>query len=671
MEFEEGEVADVSDSEQECSPKPRRDELRHNRSKHSRHHTKHKHEKSSHKTLRLDKRSSSRANGPDVGSAKDPQKRHKKSIKEHLSEDDELPLHPSERDREERDHDFDLRRSRKRRKMERFTKPPMQAKCRYFMEGRCNKGDSCPFAHDFQPTKKQELCKFYAVGVCSKGPTCLYLHEEVPCKFYHFFGKCSHGDSCKFSHEPLTPESQALLNRIAGSTDQPSNTVGSVPDSCRPSRDDPPYSGFGEHGDVDYRFGQRPAHFSNPPIGPNFGSPPRPTIGPGPHLRALLPSNHYEARDLLGPHPSFINRHGDRMDRPRFPLDGGYRMKGPSAYPDSNYPPTQFPNPGSMGGTYPISSVGFVPGDHPMRLRPPPISNLSPPEIPFHPDFPRFRQSFCSPRVPLTAPMPLNPAIRLNNEALVSSELDKMAALLAASKPPPAASVLTSSPLDPRVQSPGNAARVEVPQSPVPLDNQITIPEALDIPLRRSSLTLNSPELNVVPPGPSLPTSPTPAQWRLIPLNMNVKIPYPLMQLPIDELPHRYEDPRLRGQLTTLRPPPKPTTPVDCANDVGLSAVGSKNCSTEDSQPPEEMDESNIPTPRRPVKLQLNEMASTFANYHPATVANTLTKTNDRSYLDDPRFRRRRIVTAGACSQVPSTESSDLTTSGSVHHAAL
>ncbi|GAA31229.2 zinc finger CCCH domain-containing protein 6 [Clonorchis sinensis] len=622
MEFEEGEVADVSDSEQECSPKPRRDELR-------------------------------------TGSRS-------------LSHSLDIFTIP-----QERDHDFDLRRSRKRRKMERFTKPPMQAKCRYFMEGRCNKGDSCPFAHDFQPTKKQELCKFYAVGVCSKGPTCLYLHEEVPCKFYHFFGKCSHGDSCKFSHEPLTPESQALLNRIAGSTDQPSNTVGSVPDSCRPSRDDPPYSGFGEHGDVDYRFGQRPAHFSNfciysnPPIGPNFGSPPRPTIGPGPHLRALLPSNHYEARDLLGPHPSFINRHGDRMDRPRFPLDGGYRMKGPSAYPDSNYPPTQFPNPGSMGGTYPISSVGFVPGDHPMRLRPPPISNLSPPEIPFHPDFPRFRQSFCSPRVPLTAPMPLNPAIRLNNEALVSSELDKMAALLAASKPPPAASVLTSSPLDPRVQSPGNAARVEVPQSPVPLDNQITIPEALDIPLRRSSLTLNSPELNVVPPGPSLPTSPTPAQWRLIPLNMNVKIPYPLMQLPIDELPHRYEDPRLRGQLTTLRPPPKPTTPVDCANDVGLSAVGSKNCSTEDSQPPEEMDESNIPTPRRPVKLQLNEMASTFANYHPATVANTLTKTNDRSYLDDPRFRRRRIVTAGACSQVPSTESSDLTTSGSVHHAAL
>ncbi|TNN61765.1 Zinc finger CCCH domain-containing protein 6 [Liparis tanakae] len=50
--------------------------------------------------------------------------------------------------------------------------------CKYFLEGRCIKGEQCKFEHELViPDKKKELCKFYLQGYCSKGDNCIYMHN--------------------------------------------------------------------------------------------------------------------------------------------------------------------------------------------------------------------------------------------------------------------------------------------------------------------------------------------------------------------------------------------------------------------------------------------------------------------------------------------------------------
>ncbi|XP_068597327.1 zinc finger CCCH domain-containing protein 6 [Brachionichthys hirsutus] len=87
--------------------------------------------------------------------------------------------------------------------------------CKYFLEGRCIKGEQCKFEHELVvPDKKKELCKFYLQGYCSKGDNCIYMHSEYPCKFFHTGAKCYQGDNCKFSHGALNDVTKELLDKI-------------------------------------------------------------------------------------------------------------------------------------------------------------------------------------------------------------------------------------------------------------------------------------------------------------------------------------------------------------------------------------------------------------------------------------------------------------------------
>ncbi|XP_039728541.1 zinc finger CCCH domain-containing protein 6 isoform X2 [Pteropus medius] len=86
--------------------------------------------------------------------------------------------------------------------------------CKYFLEGRCIKGDQCKFDHDAELEKRKEICKFYLQGYCTKGENCIYMHNEFPCKFYHSGAKCYQGDKCKFSHDDLTKETRKLLDKV-------------------------------------------------------------------------------------------------------------------------------------------------------------------------------------------------------------------------------------------------------------------------------------------------------------------------------------------------------------------------------------------------------------------------------------------------------------------------
>ncbi|XP_047198376.1 zinc finger CCCH domain-containing protein 6 isoform X2 [Hippoglossus stenolepis] len=93
--------------------------------------------------------------------------------------------------------------------------------CKYFLEGRCIKGEQCKFEHELVvPDKKKELCKFYLQGYCSKGDNCIYMHNEYPCKFFHTGAKCYQGDNCKFSHEELNDVTQELLDKIINTEEE-------------------------------------------------------------------------------------------------------------------------------------------------------------------------------------------------------------------------------------------------------------------------------------------------------------------------------------------------------------------------------------------------------------------------------------------------------------------
>ncbi|XP_061601742.1 zinc finger CCCH domain-containing protein 6 [Cololabis saira] len=93
--------------------------------------------------------------------------------------------------------------------------------CKYFLEGRCIKGEQCKFEHELViPDKKKELCKFYLQGYCSKGDHCIYMHNEYPCKFFHTGAKCYQGDNCKFSHNALTDVTKELLDKIISTEEE-------------------------------------------------------------------------------------------------------------------------------------------------------------------------------------------------------------------------------------------------------------------------------------------------------------------------------------------------------------------------------------------------------------------------------------------------------------------
>ncbi|TTI76916.1 Zinc finger CCCH domain-containing protein 6 [Bagarius yarrelli] len=99
--------------------------------------------------------------------------------------------------------------------------------CKYFIEGRCIKGDQCKFEHDnVVPEKKKELCKFYVQGYCTKGENCIYMHNILTNisrtirLFFHTGAKCYQGDHCKFSHDPLTDVTKELLEKVLNTDEE-------------------------------------------------------------------------------------------------------------------------------------------------------------------------------------------------------------------------------------------------------------------------------------------------------------------------------------------------------------------------------------------------------------------------------------------------------------------
>ncbi|VDQ00178.1 unnamed protein product [Trichobilharzia regenti] len=403
------------------------------------------------------------------------------------------------------------------------------------------------------------------------------------------------------------------------------------------------------HGDIDYRFDQKSLQIGTsdkelinpgfnpqrmPSLAPNLFAP---ICAPGPRpfrpehdivrVRGMRPFNMIPGEQM----PPIVYPKDERC----FPPPNPY---GPITFPPQHTMPTAACAP-TVNGFRPPSLLDTPPRCPQPRTMLPRSRMMDPGNV----RFPRFR-----PRGETLCPLGIRPPMRpifnsLQEEDIVSSELDKMAALLASSKPinderkddsavPPTSPLGINDPqqrenVSPQQSSFENETDALAPDDPV---DDTAVPE----PAASAQLSMASPQ--------------GPIPWRLIPLDMSVKIPYPLMQLPISELPYRFEDPRLRGQLATLRPQPQSRLSSNSDSENPKHNDHSEPHIQNETNPSGNTDDSSsTSTNRRPVKLQLHEMANTFANSSTEHL-NPSGRQGDRSYLDDPRFRRRRIMTSSS-----------------------
>lgn len=271
--------------------------------------------------------------------------------------------------------------------------------CKYFVEGRCTWGEHCNFSHDIELPKKRELCKFYITGYCARAENCPYMHGEFPCKLYHTTGICINGDDCMFSHEPLTDETQELLDKMlaedaeAGAEDEkeveelkkqginplpkPPPGVGLLPTPPRPPGPPAPTSPNG-----------RPMP-GGPPVPPP-PPPPPPLPAPGPTQMALppheplSPQQLQQQQDLYKKIPSLF----EIVVRPTGQLAEklGVRHPGmsPSRFPDM--PPDMLPQ--DICSDMPPDMCPDICPDMPMGSGMPPGPPMAPgpPMMPFGPE---------------------------------------------------------------------------------------------------------------------------------------------------------------------------------------------------------------------------------------------------------------------------------------------
>ena len=51
--------------------------------------------------------------------------------------------------------------------------------CKYFIQGKCIKGENCPYLHSQieKPKETEQVeCPMYSIGFCKNGPVCHFLH---------------------------------------------------------------------------------------------------------------------------------------------------------------------------------------------------------------------------------------------------------------------------------------------------------------------------------------------------------------------------------------------------------------------------------------------------------------------------------------------------------------
>jgi len=84
--------------------------------------------------------------------------------------------------------------------------------CYWFLQNQCVKGSSCEYRHNEAVRDNTSICKFWIEGKCLN-QNCIFRHpsgvqttKQIVC-FYFTQGKCTKGDNCPYLH-PLSNEVQ-------------------------------------------------------------------------------------------------------------------------------------------------------------------------------------------------------------------------------------------------------------------------------------------------------------------------------------------------------------------------------------------------------------------------------------------------------------------------------
>lgn len=113
--------------------------------------------------------------------------------------------------------------------------------CKFFAQGRCNKGDFCAFEHQPPANGTDHLPALPDVDSLTTGRIVTTLisanrDRKSTCKFF-LNGCCRNGGSCPFDHPPgkhpdaafATPSAQVVLNQTGGSFQSPNDSRKAVP----------------------------------------------------------------------------------------------------------------------------------------------------------------------------------------------------------------------------------------------------------------------------------------------------------------------------------------------------------------------------------------------------------------------------------------------------------
>ncbi|CAE7807084.1 ML4 [Symbiodinium sp. CCMP2592] len=130
--------------------------------------------------------------------------------------------------------------------------------CKFFLEGRCENGDSCSYAHEATEVRtkpdltRTSMCRtLLREGVCNS-ETCRFAHSESELRSTHGFfkmkmcvfaqsGKCKHGSQCRFAHSvdelrPVQPPATDAPSASCQSIEEESPQKDLFSLSARPSQ---------------------------------------------------------------------------------------------------------------------------------------------------------------------------------------------------------------------------------------------------------------------------------------------------------------------------------------------------------------------------------------------------------------------------------------------------